>query len=84
MDIFQKFSYVSSYLHLRSFAWKRGCTISSKVKMPQGWLTHSQKLLQSSITHNFICDLKAALHFLWAVEFLATFSLQIDITLVIF
>ena len=35
LDIFQNFTYVSSYLHLKSFAWKRGCTISANVKLPQ-------------------------------------------------
>ena len=31
-DSFRKFAYVSSYLHLKSFAWKRDCPISSKLQ----------------------------------------------------
>ena len=30
--VFENFAYVSSYLHLKSFAWKRDCPISSKLQ----------------------------------------------------
>ena len=34
-DIFRNFAYVSSYLHLKSFVWKRDCTITLKLKKSQ-------------------------------------------------
>ena len=34
-DSFRNFAYVSSYLHLKTFAWKRDYVISPKVQMPQ-------------------------------------------------
>ena len=35
LESFRNLSYVSSYLHLKSFAWKRDCLISQKVQMPK-------------------------------------------------
>ena len=32
---FSKFCYVSSYMHLKSFAWKRDCLLSQKLQMPK-------------------------------------------------
>ena len=37
MESFRNFAYVSSYLHLKSFAWKRDYVISQKLQMPQTW-----------------------------------------------
>ena len=34
-DSFPNFAYVSSYLRLKTFAWKRDYVISQKLKMPQ-------------------------------------------------
>ena len=36
LDSFPSFAYVSSYLRLKSFAWKRDCAISSKLQIPRG------------------------------------------------
>ena len=36
LDNFPSFAYVSSYLRLKSCAWKRDCAISSKLQMPGG------------------------------------------------
>ena len=43
-ESFRNFVYVSNYVHLKSFPWKRDCLISSKLqtKVIQG---HSTKLL---------------------------------------
>ena len=38
LESFPNFAYVSSYLPLNSFAWKRDCVICSKVQMPGTWL----------------------------------------------
>ena len=35
LDTFPNFAYVSSYLHLNTLTWKRGCTITSDVQMPR-------------------------------------------------
>ena len=35
MESFRNFAYVSSYLHLKSFAWKQHYVISQKLQMPQ-------------------------------------------------
>ena len=35
LESFQNFPYVSSYLYLKSFAWKRDYKISQKLQMPQ-------------------------------------------------
>ena len=42
--VFENFAYVSSYLHLKSFAWKRDCPISSKLRHESG-KGHSRKPL---------------------------------------
>ena len=34
---FRNFAYVSSYLRLKTFAWKRDYVISQKLQMPQTW-----------------------------------------------
>ena len=36
-DSFRNFAYVSSYLRLKTFAWKRDYVISQKLQMPQTW-----------------------------------------------
>ena len=33
LDSFRNFVYVSNYVHLKSFAWKRDCPISLKLQM---------------------------------------------------
>ena len=33
LDSFQNVAYAKSYLHLKSFAWKKDCPISSKLQM---------------------------------------------------
>ena len=35
LESFENFAYVSSYLHLKSFAWKRDYAISQELKIPQ-------------------------------------------------
>ena len=35
LESFRNFAYVSSYLHLKSFAWKRDYLISQKLQMPK-------------------------------------------------
>ena len=35
LESFRNFAYVSSYLHLKSFAWKRDYVISQKLQRPQ-------------------------------------------------
>ena len=35
LESFRNFAYVSSYLHLKSFAWKRDYAISQELKIPQ-------------------------------------------------
>ena len=37
MDIFWNFAYISNYLHLKSFAWKQDCPISSKLQTSRIW-----------------------------------------------
>ena len=44
LDSFWNFAYVSSYLHLKSFAQKRDCSISSKLQTSQSWPSHPEKL----------------------------------------
>ena len=39
LDTFRNFAYVSSYLRLKSSAWKRDCLISPEVQRPQTWLS---------------------------------------------
>ena len=36
-DSSRNFAYVSSYWHLKNFAWKRDCPISSKPQMSRSW-----------------------------------------------
>ena len=45
LESFRNFAYVSSYLHLKSFAWKRDYLISQKLQMPKTLSSHSKKLL---------------------------------------
>ena len=44
-DSFQNFAYVSNYLHLKSFTWKRDYPISSKHKHRKSGKDHSRKAL---------------------------------------
>ena len=37
MDSFRNFVYVGNYVHLKSFAWKRDCPISSKLQTSWIW-----------------------------------------------
>ena len=52
LDSFQNFAYVSSHLHLKSFAWERDCPISSKLETSQNWkeviLESSYRVLQAT------------------------------------
>ena len=41
-DSLRNFAYFSSYLHLKSFAWKQDCTLSSKLQT----LGRSYRVLQ--------------------------------------
>ena len=48
---FQGSAYVRSYLHLKSFGWKRDCPIFSKLETSKVDQDHSRKLLQSSTSY---------------------------------
>ena len=82
LNSFRNFAYVSNYLHLKSFAWKRDCPISSKphhheffTKVIQG---SSYSLLKVTSKQK---TLKQPVYFLKAVEFCTTFDIQSGITL---
>ena len=53
LNSFRNFVYVSSYLHLNTFTWKRDYIISQKLQMPQVYPNHSKKLLLRSV--GFMC-----------------------------
>ena len=85
LDSFRNFANVSSYLHLKSFAWKRDCPISSKLQTsrgsPRSILQSSYRVLQVKSKWK---TLKQPAYFLRAIEFWPTFDIQIDITLTMF
>ena len=43
--VFENFAYVCNYLHLKSFAWKRDCPISSKLQTSRIWQRSFKKAL---------------------------------------
>ena len=47
LDSFRNFAYVTIYLHLKSFTWKRDCPISLKPETSQNLQGTSKNLLQS-------------------------------------
>ena len=51
MDSFRNFVYVSNYVHLKSFAWKRDCPISSKLQTSQIWPRSFNKALIDSTSY---------------------------------
>ena len=73
-DCFQNSIYVSNYLHLKTFAWKRDCPIFSKVQASRIWPRSFKKALIE--LHKLNPNGKA-------VEYCPTFDTQIDITLAI-
>ena len=84
LNSFRNFAYVSNYLHLKSFAWKRDCPISSKQQTSQiiiRVLVSFYRVLQFTFKWK---TLKQSVCFLMAVEFCPTFDIQTDITLAIF
>ena len=44
-DSFRNFVCVSNYVHVKSFAWKRGCPISSKLQTSRIWPRQFRKAL---------------------------------------
>ena len=87
LDSFRNFAYVSSYLHLKSFAWKKG----KKMKKP-GNSTNVMKLTKAILKSSYRVlqvaskwkTLKKTCLFLGAVEFWPAIDIQISITLTIF
>ena len=81
LDSFQSFVYVSNYLHLKSFTWKRDCPISLTTNIT----TLAKVIQESPYTVLQVTSkqktLKQSVYFLKAVEFCPTFDTQIDITL---
>ena len=69
LDSFRNFVYVSNYVHLKSFAWKRDCPTSLKLQV-----TNLTKVIQQNsyrvlqITSKWK-TLKQPVYFLKAVEF---------------
>ena len=53
MDSFPNFAYASSYLHLKRFAWKRDCPISSKPQTYRSWTRPFCCYFWHSNCHNF-------------------------------
>ena len=85
LDSFRNFAYVSSYLHLKSFAWKRDCVISSKLK---SCYRVQKAILKSSYRVPQVVSkwktLKQPVYFLRFIEFWPIFDIQITTTLAIF
>ena len=48
LDSFRNFAYVTIYLRLKSFTWKRDCPISLELQTSQNLPGTSRNLLQSS------------------------------------
>ena len=81
MNNFRDFTYVSSYLHLKRFSWKRrDCPVSSKMQI----LRSCKVILENSFRVLKVTSkwktLKQPVYFLRAVYFWPTFDIQIDIT----
>ena len=78
LDSFRNFVYLSNHVHLKSFAWKPDCPISSKLQTSRIW----PRSFILPVTSKWK-TLKQPVYFLKAIEFWPTFDIRVDITLAI-
>ena len=88
LDSFRNFVFISNYVHLKSYAWKREWSfawnffkITKVTKLTKVIQESSSRVLQVPSKSK---TLKQPVYFLKAVELCPTFDTQIDITFAIF